>query len=199
MKTITTITTALILSSKIYAATVQVNWTIEATRYLYNISSNRLLAGSNADGDGALLELGYYSSATSANPFSGSWMVLSSGSIGDSGINLDGKFSLNSIISDTNSSLPQAGTPLAIRFYDGITLNSSSYYNAASSADTSWAWVAPTTPTPIINLLIDKGSPTVFERTGFYDFKTGIAIPEPSSGLLSLLALSFAMFRSRKE
>ena len=199
MKTVTSILTALFISSNLYAATVQVNWTIEATRYLSNISSNRLFAGSNAVGDGAVLELGYYSSATSINLFSGSWIVLSSGSIGDSGINLNGQFNLTSSFSDTNSFLPQVGAPLAIRFYDGITLSSSSYYNTVSSADPSWAWVAPTNPTPLIKLLIDKGAPIVFERSGFYDFKTGISIPEPSSSLLSLLALSCVMLRRRKS
>jgi hypothetical protein len=198
MKTITTILTALFFSYDLHAASVQVNWSIEATRYLSNISSNRLLAGSNADGDGAVLELGYYSSASSGNLFSGSWVFLSSGSIGDGGINLDGQFNLASSFSETNSFLPQAGVPLAIRFYDGITLSSSSYYNSVSSADPSWAWVAPTTPTPVITLLIDKGAAIVFERTGFYDFKTGIAVPEPSSTLLSLLTLSCAMLRRRK-
>ncbi|MEG3973658.1 PEP-CTERM sorting domain-containing protein [Microcoleus sp. herbarium8] len=199
MKIITAIASALFLASNVYASTVQVNWTIESSRHLYNITSNLLLAGSNADGDGALLELGYYSSASSSNPFSGNWMVLSSGSIGDSGINLNGKFSLTSTLTDSNPLLPLAGTPLAIRFYDGITLSSSSYFNAVSSPDSSWAWVAPTDPAAIINLVIDKGPPTVFERTGFYDFKTGIAIPEPTSSLLSLLFLSFGMLRRRRE
>lgn len=68
------------------AATVTIHWSTN-TR-LGDFGTSSLSAGSSADGDGTLLQLGYFSAGTQASPFVGNWIVLATGSVGDQGIDL---------------------------------------------------------------------------------------------------------------
>jgi hypothetical protein len=133
--------------------------------------SDVALTGGNAnvDGDGTVLQLGYFTGATSAgNNFTGSWVPLSGQTSAnnalvpgsDPGENYnqtsigdrhnffagDGTFalSLTFTASDPNSgnSLPASGTILSIRFYNNTTIGTSGFYNTVSN--NSWTWTAPT-------------------------------------------------------
>jgi PEP-CTERM motif len=191
--------------------------------------SDVALTGGNSmiDGDGAVLQLGYFTGATSgSNAFTGTWVPLSGQtslntalvpgadpatetyaqtSIGDrhNFFAGDGTFalSLTFTVGDAMSgnSLPPAGTILAIRFYNGTSLLTSSYYNTVSNGATSnntWAWAAPTSSNPLVNVSLSLNDPSLVWESVVLDsqsantaFHTTIAIPEPSTLALVCLGL----------
>lgn len=158
MKTLYTtlsITSLLICCSQ--AASVIINWSVtsDPTRNLENRVALPLSAGSSALGDGTLVQLGYYSSATQASPFSGIWVTLATTSIGDDLVDVSGKFATTSTLIGGAFAAPAVGTPLAVRFFDGVSVATSSYFNAVSDSSGGWNFVAPTDPTPNINIVID--------------------------------------------
>jgi PEP-CTERM motif len=181
---------------------------------LHGGSDVALSGGTTADGNGDVLQLGYF---TGPN-FSGTFVPLSgetslnnatiSGSspaepynktsIGDLNTNGagDGTFalSLDFVSGNANSgnSLPSAGTQLALRFYNNTTIASSSFYNTVT--DASWLWTAPATPPSFVTISLND-SPLIWESiaakgqaagTAFHT--TIAAIPEPST--IALLGLS---------
>ena len=118
---------------------------------MFNQGSTPLTGETAADGDGAVLQLGYFTVNTAS--FQGTWVPLSGEgslntaviigsapvetynhtSIGDltaQGAG-DGTFamSLNFILGSgtSDNSLPPAGTQLALRFYNGTTIGSSTF------------------------------------------------------------------------
>lgn len=129
-----------------------------------------LPGGSTVDGNGAVIQLGYYSSGSAANNFLGTWVPLTGdGSANTGNISLDntGTIALNqtsvgdnndsgagdgtfamTVNFDTNVSsksqnLPSLTTiPLVIRFYNATTFGGASLYNAVSR-DTGWLWQTP--------------------------------------------------------
>jgi hypothetical protein len=183
------------------AASVIINWSItsDPTRNLENRVALPLSAGSSALGDGTLVQLGYYSSATQASPFSGTWVTLATTSMGDDSVNISGKFATTSTLIGGNFSAPAVGTPLGVRFFDGISVATSSYFNVVSDSSGGWNFVAPTVPAPIINIVIDKATGIVFLSGEVGAFQTRLAIPEPSLSLLIGLAVTSLLFRRRKE
>ncbi len=124
-------------------------------------NQNPITAG---NGQGQLVQLGYFSTATDSNLFSGNFIPLAQFNSGDSSsgttnipngrISLTVQFDLS--LQATNfpaspavagtlsyaalNSYPAAGAPLAIRWYD--TTNTSGFYNSVSA--TNWDWVSPT-------------------------------------------------------
>jgi hypothetical protein len=132
------------------------------------------------DGDGTVLQLGYYDGATTANNFLGNWVPLTGEtslntatipgssppepynrtSIGDITVKFAGDatfaMSLNFELGNaaSSNSLPAVGStpPLAIRFYNNTTIASSTYYNVVS--DDSWLWSAPSINDPFVNVTI---------------------------------------------
>ncbi len=116
-----------------------------------------LTAGAAAVGDGAVLQLGYYTNGTSAAPFAGSFVALTgkssantelaSTSVGDAPGGTSGRFSLiSTFVQDSGSSgqnLPAAGIPMVIRFYNRATIVASTHFNEVSSGTASWQWKAP--------------------------------------------------------
>jgi len=128
-----------------------------------------LSAGIQGNGDGDLVELGYYSLATTDNPFEGEWVALSQNTrVGDSSTGYgfdDGKFAFTSTFTkDENtvtifptepkvfvetlnftitSTSPPPGTPICIRFYDSPNKTADTKYNAVTG--TNWRW--PSFPT----------------------------------------------------
>jgi len=167
------------------AAQVQVNFD-SGSQALFNQPGFLLHPGSAADGDGTVLQLGYYDAATVGNNFAGVWHPLTgAGSLnvgGDTGSGLTFNttsigdigggaapggsgifaFSLvfNATVAGTFNDLPGATTiPLAIRFYDGASIGASSYFNVVSHD--AWLWKLPATPSPLpptVNLsLSDAG------------------------------------------
>jgi len=123
-----------------------------------------LSSGIQGNGDGDLIELGFYSLATSSAPFDGEWIALTQNThVGDSstGYGFDhGKFAFTSTFtrdSDTvtifptepkvfvetldftiSSTSPPPGVPICIRFYDSPTKTENTRFNAVTG--TNWTW-----------------------------------------------------------
>lgn len=144
------------------------------------------------DGDGAVLQLGYFSTATAAAPFSGSWIALT----GEGGLNPaysipgslrttvgdviglgantpPGQFALSldfgPQITGGNVLLPTAGTPLGIRIYNATTIALSTALTTISSTKANWRWLTPADApaNPIINIsLADTPLNEIFVYNG---------------------------------
>ena len=138
-----------------------------------------LTAGPVGDGNGAVLQLGYYSTATAANNFSGTWIPLSGEgslntaiifgssppemynqtSIGDLTVRFAGPATFALQLSfrqgdpTSGNSLPSSTTiPLALRFYNNTTIGTSTHYNVVSDDDWLWENPAPQVNTIDISL-----------------------------------------------
>ena len=124
-----------------------------------------LSAGVQGNGDGDLVELGYFSEASTESPFSGTWIPLTKQTkVGDSSSGygfgngmfiFTSNFYLNSdqvVVFPTEpkeysedlgftvtSSTPPTGTPFCIRFYDGPQ-RGEARYNTVTGDD--WLWPA---------------------------------------------------------
>lgn len=201
MKTLFAIAFAAITIPSIEAASVIVNWSTasDPTRLLLDHNGDPLSAGTSASGDGTLLQLGYHDMATTATPFAGSWVVLATTSMGDDGVDVAGKFSTTSILNSGSFTQPAIGTPLAIRFYDGTSVGSSTYFNAVSVTNGAWNFKSPSDPAAVLNLVIDKGSSTVFEGGLLGDFSTIRPIPEPSHVILVVIGGVISLSRRRRK
>lgn len=134
-----------------------------------------LTGGTAADGNGAVIQLGYFSAATTgtvAGNFLGVWTPLTGEgsannggniagsspaetfnktSIGDNG-GADGEFGItvvfNSTVLGTFNNLPSSTSiPLAIRFYNGTTIAGSTFYNTVSND--LWLWKFPAAAAPL--------------------------------------------------
>jgi hypothetical protein len=181
------------------AATVSISWSITTGVYrLEDRTLSPLSNGTATAGDGTLIQLGYYSLASLANPFAGSWVTLASTTMGDDGIELPGKFGTTTILGGTPFPAPAVGTPLAVRFFDGTSEASSSYFNAVANTAGAWNFVAPNDPAPTITIVIDKDPNIKFQSVGGA-FSTQIAVPEPSALILASVALSFSLLTRRRQ
>jgi hypothetical protein len=168
-----------------------------------------LPGGGLPDGNGAVLQLGYYSAATTANNFAGTWIPLSGQgsnntavvpgstelynqtSVGDVFANGpgNGQFAITLLFDLTNPlsshDLPSSAVPLSIRFYNGTSIANSSFYNVVS--DDVWTWKTPAIPANVVNIsLDDTGLEWLSIAQGGLAgtaFRTTIptAIPEPST------------------
>jgi hypothetical protein len=208
----------------------QVNFD-SGTQAMYNFGGTLLNPGTAADGDGAVIQLGYYDGGTASSPFTGTWHALTGqGSLntgGDTGSGLafnttsigdigggaapggSGVFGFSllfdSAIAGTFNDLPGATTiPLAIRFYNGTTLGTSTYYNTVSNA--AWLWQTPVNPSPlppIINLSFDdvglQWESIALGQSAATAFHTTIVpVPEPDSLYHALPCLAALGWRRRR-
>ena len=186
-------------------------------------------------GDGDVVQFGYYTDATSSNLFAGTWVPLTGNggansafdttSIGDNPDALgagytDGQFALSasgSTPGDTyinftqgsatsGVSLPTSGHIMAVRFYNGTTVATSTYYGAASYAD--WDWVSPAYPpaAPMAFSLGDGNDSVSWlnNEVGYTGTMIGtdLLVPEPSESYLCGLGfgvLAFAYWRRRQR
>lgn len=134
-----------------------------------------LTGGTAADGNGAVIQLGYFSLATTGTPtsnFLGVWTPITGEgsantggnvagsspaetfnktSIGDNG-GANGEFGITVVFSDsvpgTFNNLPQSTSiPLSIRFYNGTTIAGSTFYNTVSND--AWLWKFPAAAAPL--------------------------------------------------
>ncbi|MEA3209357.1 MAG: hypothetical protein QOE70_2414 [Chthoniobacter sp.] len=124
-------------------------------------------SGSSADGDGCVVELGYYNAANAGHPFAGEWVALTGESsrnvartsIGDSAGAGPGTvaFSLTFVAgsSATGNNLPATETPLAVRFYNARTIAAATRFNVASSGTWRWREPQPAPANPVVNLSLD--------------------------------------------
>jgi hypothetical protein len=188
-----------------------------------------LTAGPAGDGNGAVLQLGYYTGATNnSSNFTGTWVPLTGlgsantdvvpgstetynqTSIGDKNsdtANTNGTFVLQLLFgNDAGSSmnLPAAGTILSIRFYNTTTITPSSLYNTVSND--GWVWQNPSAPptNPVIAISLDdlnlEWESIVLGQGQNTAFHTTIAIPEPSVlALLGMAITAAPMFYRRRR
>jgi len=187
---------------------------------LLNNNSVALSGGSAADGNGTVLELGYYTGASVANNFSGTWVALTGASGGNSAYGTtsigdlnangagDGSFALTATfdpaagaVSGTN--LPVATTiPLAIMFYDATTVAGSSFYNVVSHDTWLWKIPSPAAPMPpTINISLDDAGLEWLGGAGSA-LKTTIAttvVPEPARVFLLGLGVVGLFWRRHRS
>ena len=187
---------------------------------LGNASGSILSGGTTADGNGDVLQLGYFSNGTAGSPFAGTWVPLSGSgslntafsttSIGDANANGagDGTFALSLTFtagsSTTGNSFPLAGTPVGIRFYDGLSIATSTHYETIM--DSLWKWVDPAVPptnVPVTISFDDVGLKA--ESSGGYaptfaggKLTTAVATPEPTSALLLGMGAAGLLARRRR-
>jgi hypothetical protein len=204
------------------------------------ITPTLLTAGPTGDGNGAVIQLGYYSAATISNNFAGTWIPLTGQtspntaivtgstemynqtSIGDTTMNVglsgNGVFAIgvNFRPGDptAGNNLPTSTTiPLAIRFYNGTSIASSTFYNVVS--DDGWLWRTPSNPptNPVIPISLDDQNPDLewlsiaqgqSANTAFHTTISLAAVPEPATvgvGILCAASLfgSALLRRARRK
>lgn len=199
----------LFLSSQtlIYGASIRVNFSIQSET-LKDLNGVALTAGSSSDGDGSILQLGYYTAATTGNPFAGDWVAMTGPgtpyqtTIGDEGNYPNGTFKIQVIFTQGSYSFtePAVGTPLALRFYDSTSLAASTYFNAVTDTTGIFNWAAPADPTSTARLNLGLSSVGIAWQGGSSSsFRTTIAIPEPSCLLLGVLSLGALVIRRRSN
>ncbi|MCF7730841.1 MAG: hypothetical protein K9N23_04100 [Akkermansiaceae bacterium] len=174
---------------------------------LTDIDRTPLTTGTENGGDGAVLQLGYYTSGSSANPFSGDWVPLTgpgsdpllSTTIGDTIWDVPGKFNITTGFKSDYPNVPPSGTPLAIRFYDSTSLPTANYFNAVSNTDGTWDWTT-TAPSATMTLAIRLSTATqVWQGGADSAFRTTIPVPEPSTLWLLANPLWFVLRRRRSD
>ncbi|MCU0777987.1 MAG: PEP-CTERM sorting domain-containing protein [Akkermansiaceae bacterium] len=184
------------------ATLVRIKTATMAGTVLQDLTGTALDGGGPSDGDGALLEFGYYSLATDALPFAGIWTPLTgphsvsliTTTVGD-GFAQDGVFTLAFELSTALAGLPTDGTPLAMRFYDSTTRAVSTDYNAVAKTDSSWDWSGTGSQ---INMLVGTEPATVWQDGTGSAFRTTIPVPEPSGALMVLGGAAAWCLRRRK-
>ena len=175
-------------------------------------------AGTSANGDGFVLQLGYYSGATSVNPFLGTWVpvfgagssnsLFSPATMGDgtATTGANDEFSFTGTVTDSTSSteigIPAAGQIMSIRYYNATSVAASTYFGAVS--DDSWLWVSPTNPPPTGMSFSMYGDPGLVYQSSATEPETNIAIsavPEPGAfgALAGALVVGVALLRRRRQ
>jgi hypothetical protein len=171
--------------------------------FTWRFFGNPLKAGTSADYDGSRLQLGYYTQATSSDPFAGGWEPLTGlsggifpSSIGDKGNSGAGRFNISSSFdAGFPPNLPTNNLPLSIRFSDSFSPSGSVFYNAVSDTIGAWNWITPTEPQAVVTLSLASSNLT-WERGSGSAFRTTInVVPQPSSVALLLIGSGFLLHR----
>ena len=208
------------------AAIVTVNFDSGSFLMTDSNGSTVLSGGTAAEGNGAVVQLGYFNAATGAFPFNGNWVPLtgqgganpafSTTSVGDQAIfgATNGQFAI-SVTFDTqdstkNQSLPAAGVPLAVRVFNKTTTSASTFYQTISSNLTTWQWQTPADApaNPLILMSLDDGLATLRREDGtpagaavVPPFSTNVVnVPEPSALTLAAFGgVGMLLARRRKQ
>lgn len=174
-------------------------------------------AGTSANGDGFVLQLGYYTGATNGSDlFTGTWIPLYGPGSVNSGLfptagmgdgtgttGTDDRFVLTGTVdltTNTTTDVPSQGQIMAIRYYNASSVGTATFFGAIS--DTSWIWETPlpepSSPSMSFNFL-DSG---VAYQGGASEPETNIStVPEPStiSFLAGAVAIGAMVIRRRKQ
>ena len=206
------------------AAIVKVNMD-SGSRTLVNASAVPLTNGSPTpanDGNGAVLQLGYYGSSTVGNNFLGTWTPItgaggpnsafSTTSIGDANANGagSGTFAMNLVfdtLGTTSNVVPPVGQVLSLRIYDAISIAGASRFMSLS--DDLWLWKPagnPNDSTNIVNISLDDAGLKIQNASGTGsaiapsgNISTNIpVVPEPTSAALLMLGLVSLAARRRR-
>lgn len=169
-------------------------------------------------GDGDVIQIGYFSTATTASLFSGNWIALTGNngansafnttSVGDginSGAGNRAIFSVTFDLTDStkNQLLPSAGVPLGVRIYDGLSVATSGFYETVVSPD--WAFASPldppNNPTVALNLTNANAKLASNNTTPGANIQTvtPTAAPEPTSAALLMAGLVSLAARRRRQ
>lgn len=210
-----------------HADQVQIDWSYDQIGPLSIFGPDGVTplsgAGTSANGDGFVLQLGYYTLATSSDPFQGAWVPLygpgalntslfstagmgdfttGSGTTGD-----DDRFNLSGAIDTTDpgtsTGIPSAGQIMAIRYYNAASLSSATYFGTASNS--LWTWVSPSTPPPPEGMIFNIADNGVVYEGGATEPVTNMVMTEPvpepatlSSFLVGGIALGALALRRRR-
>ena len=177
------------------AALTTVNWFNSEGTELRDFSGTLLVDSKFLGVTGDLIQLGYYTSATTDSPFAGTWVPLRNGRIGEKSTVVlgPGRFSYESSLDGAEL---LGGTPLAIRFYDAAVSDEATYFNSVS--DSTGAWNAINTPPQSTMTLSLANATLAWQDGGSSAFRTTIPIPEPGGGALvagSLLVICLRRIR----
>ncbi len=108
-----------------------------------------------------------------------------------------GQFAITTILTEGSFAQPLVGTPLGIRFYNGTSVAASTFYNTGVNTDGSGLWVAPTDPSPIIQLTLTKEG-SEFENQADA-FRTAIPIPEVGTSFMTMISFAVLLLRRGRE
>lgn len=202
-KSIALITAVGLSASASGAIVIRVKAATLAGVFLQNSGGLPLDGGSVANGDGALLEFGYYSLATAAAPFAGQWNALTgpdsasllSTTIGDGFSGTEGIFTFSFDLDGALTGLPALGTPLAIRFYDSTSRASSAAFNAVGN--NTGLWNSNLSGSQIDMLVGDKPG-IVWQGGAGSAYRTTIAVPETSTSLVVAGGMAMLALRRRR-
>jgi hypothetical protein len=164
------------------AASTWVNWFNSEGTELRDFSGTLLVDSKFLGVRGDLIQLGYYTLATTGSPFAGTWVPLQNGRIGEKSVLVlgSGRFSYESPWEGTEL---LGGTPLAIRFYDAPVMDEATFFNAVS--DSTGAWNAINSPTSLLSMTLSLADGTlIWQDWGSSNFLTTLPIPEPAGGAL---------------
>lgn len=187
---------------------------------ILNHAGVALSAGTAANGDGSLIEVGYYNGAVAGNSstyFTGSFVPLSgpnsantlfslSTTIGDTDSLQSGPFGLFAIQLDFDTTkagasvVPTGALPLVLRFYDSNSIASSTYFNSVSSLSSNWNWTAPSLAGSTMSVSLDDASLVWQDGSNTFSTSLLVAVPEPATyaailGLVTLGLVGYRRFR----
>lgn len=139
----------------------------------------------NVSQDGAILEVGYYSLATTDDPFAGAWVAMVGPSItspdfatiGDKAGDIPGLFRRDADFGPNPLGpyrFPSVGTPMTVRFFDSTSYATATRYNAVSSA--GWIWLGQRDPGAVLNMDLTTSS-LLWQGGADSAFRTTLAIP----------------------
>ena len=137
---------------------------------------------------GSLVQLGVFVNAPtgSSDPFAGDYLLLDSVQSGQTSSRDPGSFSGITILDTRLGTFPssiQDGDVIAVRYFNGPTVESSTAFNTVT-APTWDALILPLPAVPLVAVNLTSTTPAVYEGGPSSALRTTIPIPEPSSALL---------------
>ena len=215
-----------ILSQVSYGAAITtINVVIAKQLFDENTPALALPSGvTGVNGDGAIIQLGYFDQATAANIFAGQWVPLTGGgsfnpqfntAVGD-GINsgASNRASFQLSLDTSTQRLPTVGTPLGIRIFNqtlalALDAGNSRGWFSQTVVSPDWLWQNPAEPptNPSISIAFTNASARLLSNGALLSSVTTVptvtptanpVVPEPTSIVFLMMGLgAFATMRRR--